>query len=1035
MSANEQILKYLKALCSNQKEVIKTAEDYIKLAIRDNPDAFVKKILSILNDNNLSIIYKQRAILIIKKYFKFRSLSKFHLYYSISEKTRNFFEKEILIIINREKSEKLLKNLTDLISEIFTSLFHQDLENIVIEKKWNNLLINILDLSQDSNQILFKEILNLVSNIIPFQKKFLKDLFKNFEKLFNKGLDYNSDYVKILTVKCLNEFFYLLDFQDLMIMRPFSEKIIKIFPKIFEKKDENKIREISIYFNSICRTHPYFFKNQFSNIIDINNKNFEIFLSYNLLDSIIILVENYKTEICNEKNLKKIIKILVKKILVNNNKKKKEEEESNFIKRILENTDEKEKLISFILDLDELKIDVKNDFNFDKLNIFLSVIEKIQIFIEDKKIIKELYDILNYLKLLKTKNFQIKYMYMITILFKKFDNKEKLEIFSNVIKSLEISDPEIVFISFECIKKIIKNVPLKLLKNNLKKIIELSFFHLKNNSVKIEKEIFDLFSILYEIDFRELNNFTDLLFENLKTILDKNIKPDFFYFKSSIINLLVTISNNEKYHNIKKQKKLKYISEYINNELINIELNDDNRFYIILLCKSLKKICDNNISELFFFYKDFEKSLIKIILLEKIILENKKNEFFKELINVLLLISNNINSEFLEFSNYFEILMNCFKYNLVDLEISIELFAFIMKKFENIKDKFVNEFFIKILLKIEKENDFVKKNFYFYKINIHLKNIKKVLTFKEIINIFKFCENEKNKLNNSKLKIEKNAVFDKYFYNQKEFINELYKNNNALIANFYGTLFKTQKINSIDALHWFYLKELIIINEAPNQLQKLYFLNILIYGIKYIGVFMNQNFLREIMKIFFKFSNFKEIRIIKLISYGIGFLSLLLKNNFINYLDHSIKILSGNLDYIENNVKENKKIYSEIVISAYGKIIQACWSKLTKNRLKVMINFWIKNLPIENNYNEALNQHFLLTNIIINDYTFVLGENFENIEKFLDIFSFIYKSHMSNMEIDYNIEQICKFFYDQSDKKKKLKSENNITFLKNVLLI
>lgn len=97
---------------------------------------------------------------------------------------------------------------------------------------------------------------------------------------------------------------------------------------------------------------------------------------------------------------------------------------------------------------------------------------------------------------------------------------------------------------------------------------------------------------------------------------------------------------------------------------------------------------------------------------------------------------------------------------------------------------------------------------------------------------------------------------------------------------------------------------------------------------------------------------------------------------------------------------------------------------MAPEKTKQLIEFWLYKLPLIKDKEEGVPQHQMLTEIIINNPTIIIGEDCQNLSHVVNIFTKIYKKKSSNPQIDEQIKMIMTQFSKDEKIRNVLESIN-----------
>eukprot|EP01016_Furgasonia_blochmanni_P038583 TRINITY_DN4683_c0_g1_i9.p1 TRINITY_DN4683_c0_g1~~TRINITY_DN4683_c0_g1_i9.p1 ORF type:complete len:328 (-),score=144.99 TRINITY_DN4683_c0_g1_i9:51-1034(-) len=200
-----------------------------------------------------------------------------------------------------------------------------------------------------------------------------------------------------------------------------------------------------------------------------------------------------------------------------------------------------------------------------------------------------------------------------------------------------------------------------------------------------------------------------------------------------------------------------------------------------------------------------------------------------------------------------------------------------------------------------------------------------------------------------------------------------------------GVLFKTHKELTLNYVSILYNKILSNVL-APGLSDKMHKFGIYLIDdmIEHLGIELIPNEWPHLSEALIRFATDKNCAVRQACAYGIGMLAEKSKEAFGMMADICLKTLEQAMLIPQG--AENDKVYGlckDNIVASFGRIIRAQSDKIN---LVQVCNFWVNNLPIQYDADEALSQHALLTDIIGLKPELVLGEQGQNMTKVCSIF-------------------------------------------------
>jgi len=144
--------------------------------------------------------------------------------------------------------------------------------------------------------------------------------------------------------------------------------------------------------------------------------------------------------------------------------------------------------------------------------------------------------------------------------------------------------------------------------------------------------------------------------------------------------------------------------------------------------------------------------------------------------------------------------------------------------------------------------------------------------------------------------------------------------------------------------------------------------------------------------------------------YGIGQLAMKGGDFFLPEAENCIQLLcqAAQMQIKKDDSKKSYGNAKDNAISSLGKIVRHHSASVDYTKL---VPFWLENLPLKHDHEEAQIQHELLLDILISSPNLILGENAENMKGVLTIFGSILENvNLCNAETDKKINQVLTGF-------------------------
>ena len=502
--------------------------------------------------------------------------------------------------------ENIIKNIVNIVNQTGEKI--KEYQNIINKLPNNNSNEN----EKNSNIEINKEIKN---NILNIQKE-IESNFRMLSTLFTSKINVPE---KLFNTICFLQikFIDLSNLKNNFIDLNFSGNVIKFLYKMFDKKDNNFLKQKIKYLDSIIKL-------SFS-LINNNNLNFDL---KNFINEILIFSENIlvKKEILDENYKLKLMPGII----------------SNLIKlldmEIKLNSKELEKIIIIIkmyLNLTLNKLN-SNDNNYIKFFEFYEIF----ILLIKNKHSKFLLNVLNEfieinLILFSNENINLKSEFLENIFL--LINKEILILNNNNLENNNENFLNNFYNNFYEIYSKNKNYNFDLIYEKILNLLNsIEFSYKKKEYLKFNKNLFNFcgyfLSLIYYLknnkNENKLNSIITKIFDVLKNIINLTESKILFEITNSFELSIKEI-------NIEICKK-KIILNFLNNILNTFNLEINLKLFFVFLCEIFKInneifkiIYEINIENLLEITKEFNKKINKNKLKSKIQLNN----FIKEILN------------------------------------------------------------------------------------------------------------------------------------------------------------------------------------------------------------------------------------------------------------------------------------------------------------------------------------------------------------------------------------------------------------------
>ena len=1065
MSNMDQISKLVGSLLSENPNERNEGEKNIENLAETNPEEFLKLNMEILKNNTLHPNVRAMSVLLLKKYLTVGKDKK-NLYLKISDLNLLSFQKNIMLILaeNENKENKILtKRLTDLIAAVAGSIYeNQENINFTEIQKWSNLLQNIFELFSTNEKTNIMSSLEILEGLFEKTKDKLSIYKNDFIQLFKVCLKNSDLEIKIKGMNCLLSLILNFKTTHSKDFKIFGPTVLNIISEIVSKNDIDLLNnEIGQIFD-ICEKYPGYFKKIFPNllkvmtdIINICNYDENSNLKIQSVESLIFCVERYG-DLFNEESIKKQVVELVFKVMLDieddisddwksppdgfNEDLEEDDDQSiikmamEFINRLISSVGYK----SIIPFLSKYIVEMLQNNDWKMKNAAILTISQIGEYIDDKNEIKNMVDIIS--TQITSTNPRIRYACCHVLgqlaedLSPDFQQNFHKEFFKITLPLLEDPVPRVVSHCLAAMTNFLEDTSSEQINPHFAYIYTKIRFWLENGIGFVKEICLSTLSALAESSkllFMPIyNEVMELLLHIIANVKAKEYKA----IKGAAIECITLIGNE-----FGKDLLAPYIDKLIK-ELITIQSNeiemseyDPQKYYIL---SAWQRLCMLLRQDLLPYVEKILPSLLNLALEP---LKTQQDERTSE-------------SEDTDLSiQLIELFMNCFPNKLSNyIKELYELMLLVNKKVINSETRLSAVNCLPKLIKVAKLNsncDFLNlaksilakvweifvneedssyKSSYCLNIQEIIENSGILLNEQELFNFIKQCEEELRKVEKRRKEILDSIDFDE---EKPEIANFNIKFENTLedeckleIANIFGKIFKVYKENSLSSFNYLYQNHIIPSLENNKQLINIsYALFLIDDAIEFIGDKIDPTTLQDFYKILLSYITHKSTDIRQPAMYGMGILVKSLQN-FGPHLDNTIKTLCQGIEIkdCDNIVANNLEKCRDNGVSAIGKVLQTSCN-IDRNSLEQYLHYWLKKLPIVNDYKEGEIMHEMMIDILEKEPMVLLGNNYCYILDVINVFQKVFKrDKISNTKINMGIDSIMKKFVSDENIKMKL---------------
>ncbi len=229
------------------------------------------------------------------------------------------------------------------------------------------------------------------------------------------------------------------------------------------------------------------------------------------------------------------------------------------------------------------------------------------------------------------------------------------------------------------------------------------------------------------------------------------------------------------------------------------------------------------------------------------------------------------------------------------------------------------------------------------------------------------------------------------------------------IAEIFGKLFLTHKQKALpifERLHVMFIATSL--QDSQKDMIKKFGLFLICDSVDHLGTLIGQDRLAEYYQYLKKYALYPHVFVRHAAIYGIGSMAVVLQDKWLACFEDSIQTLNSAMNVPKG--AEDEEVYkntNENIVAAVGKIIKATWTHQPEHTRVLLVNEWIKKLPIKQDKIEAVSTHTFFVELLENFQPIVLNK-VENLEKSLNIIATIWKTKCSTPELDSRMTKILK---------------------------
>lgn len=229
------------------------------------------------------------------------------------------------------------------------------------------------------------------------------------------------------------------------------------------------------------------------------------------------------------------------------------------------------------------------------------------------------------------------------------------------------------------------------------------------------------------------------------------------------------------------------------------------------------------------------------------------------------------------------------------------------------------------------------------------------------------------------------------------------------IAEIFGKLFLTHKQKALpifERLHHMFIATSL--QDSQKDMIKKFGLFLICDSVDHLGTLIGEARLSEYYQHLKKYALYPHVFVRHAAIYGIGSMATVLQEKWLACFEDSIQTLNSAMS-VPKGI-EDEEVYkntNENIVSAVGKIIKATWAHQPEGTRVLLINEWIKKLPIKLDKIEAVASHTFFIGLLESFQSVVLNK-VENLEKSLNIIASIWKTKSSTPELDSRMSMILR---------------------------
>ena len=1085
MSDKEQFIKLVGALLSNENEARNTAASHLNEAAKNSPDQFTNLTLEIIKDESIDSSVRSSAVILLKKKLVINPNTNESIYYLLSDPMKDYFRREIMIALSTMQQKRIVDQIADLIADVAGSVLSDASVNKTDDEKWPNLVPHLFELFGTKSEVAMTSVLSIFEGLFLVISDRLIKYSQQLYGLFEAGLASNLPPVRVAALGAICTLIESSKAKDIQPFKNLRDLMFNLINDLLNAGDEDNLQVAISRIFDICETEPAFMKTKFDELcVVMNNVRSKVQdpdsnLKIEAVESLVFLLERYPDLIKNNKQrLEKVVEMIFFMMMELDdevdeewksppdgfNDDLEEDDDQRLIKMGMDFIDRlithigKEYMLKF---LSEVVNKMLFDQNWKMRHAAIMAISQVGEYMVDN--FEEVAPIVGILQNnINDENPRIRYACCHCIgqfaddLAPEFQSRFHSDFFAMVLPRLDDPVPRVVAHALAAFTNFLESCNAEQASPHFNTLYQKIIGLLHNGIVYVKEACLSTLSALCEgapnLFKPALPEVMGLIFNVLETAN----KPEFNELIGNAIECATIIAKVYGAESFAPySEKLIHDMIKIQSQSVQVDGADPQKSYIIA---GWQRLCITLGDKLLPYIDNIMPDLLKIAD-EPLKGSNdagtakttdyERAEIAVQMINVFLEAMGAGLGKFVE-AIYNYAIKVCNSYLNDDIKLSaMGLLPGIVKIYNlNYPDSIVpfsKDVVNKIWAIIDSETDPAIISEELYNMQKVLKHAGKIYSQEELSQFM-----VKSEEHIKKSETRKEEILDAYD-TEEEAAEDLEMVMNAdkdaeddlklEIANVFGILFKTHKVDALNLFQQIYQNHISISFANEKHIKSIHYGIFLIDdSLEHLGEFLNHDVIINFMQLLLRYCLNADLDIRQSAVFGIGLVAQILKEKFQPYFEEVIKIITQTIDIPKGENDLNKQYHTckENAISTFGKILMVSWGQLSADRLQIMVDYWINHLPIVHDPKEAIIQHNMLMQALINNYNIILGVQMKNLKNIIHIFHTIYQhKKLSNQQINDSIQEIVKAFVNNDQIKGALEglglSDEEKTFIHNAV--